>query len=158
MLLELPRAVAGAEGSESPWSTQVRRQLCVTARGPSAAQTWLLSLLCVSHPSLMGPRNDPTPGLPSWAPLSTVAFAPPASPFSFGGDFGKEIWLLLPLWSAKTRCIHAAASHLRTGTESIPLWQAVGNVLLPECAGPLGSHFHFASSLLPQVPSPAPVH
>jgi len=104
------------------------------------------------------PRNDPSPGssqLCPWAPLSTAALAPPASPFSFGGHFSKEIWLLLPLCSTKSRCIHLGASHLCTGRESIPLWQAEWEPSRCRACWSLGQPLLFCLVFLLLVPSPS---
>lgn len=83
------------------------------------------SLSINHHCTRQCPRNDPSTRdsqLCPWGPLSVTALRSSAS--SFGGDFRKEIWLLLPLWSSKARCIQRGASHPRTGMQSIPVGQA----------------------------------
>lgn len=84
----------GPEGVKSPWSIQVCKKLCGTAGVPRAAQTWSFpcSLSVSFQCTGQHPRNDPSAGgsqLHPWAPLSTAALIPPASPFE--GDFSKKI-------------------------------------------------------------------
>lgn len=83
------------------------------------------SLSINHHCTRQCPGNDPSTRdsqLCPWGPLSVTALRSSAS--SFAGDFRKEIWLLLPLWSSKARCIQRGASHPCTGMQSIPVGQA----------------------------------
>lgn len=119
------------------------------------------SLSVTHHCTGHHPRNDPThrgSQVHPWALLSTVAFASPASPFSFGDYFSKEIWLLLPLWSDKARFIHLGTSHLCTRMESIPLWQAEWATFYCRVCWSLGKPLPFYLVFLLQVPSPSHVH